>query len=406
MPEICFDELWHYFWLGVCMTKNKGIEKYCIITSMGSFTGNFLVLHNKVLNTFGEVDLICCDGRVDLMRALSGNLINIDLPRSPSLIKDIIFLLKLIFLFHKKKYRLVFAATPKVMFLATFAAFVNRVPIRSVVFTGQVWSTKHGLSRFLLKICDRITAKLSTTILIDSPSQKAYLVKNGIINEQQGAVILHGSICGVDLNKFHENRQKRNTLRSKYGFSKNDFIILYLGRLNESKGIKDLALAFERAAEKNKNLKLLVVGNEDGITKREVREILGATQSKAVFCEYTKNPEEFYQISDLLSLPSYREGFGQVIIEAAACGLPAMASDIYGISDALVDNKTGVLHMPGDIIGIENLILDLSENKNKLTTLAVNASTRVKICFSQKKIYPIINGYFLNLLQNASNSSD
>ena len=58
------------------------------------------------------------------------------------------------------------------------------------------------------------------------------------------------------------------------------------------------------------------------------------------------------QAADIFCLPSYREGFGSSIIEAAACGLPAIASRIYGLTDAVKEGETGLLVNPGNVTGL------------------------------------------------------
>jgi glycosyltransferase involved in cell wall biosynthesis len=98
---------------------------------------------------------------------------------------------------------------------------------------------------------------------------------------------------------------------------------------------------------------------------------------------------------DILCLPSYREGFGNVLIEAAAVGLPSVASRIYGITDAVVDGETGLMHEPGDIQGMMRCLSDLLSNPQKCQELGRNGRERVRDVFSAERV----EGLFFEFLQ-------
>lgn len=119
-----------------------------------------------------------------------------------------------------------------------------------------------------------------------------------------------------------------------------------MGRLNPEKGLIDLAHAFARLKEKYKGIHLIVAGpDEDDIGRR----MSGICKEGLHIVGVTYEPERFMSASDVFVLPSYREGFGLSIIEAASVGIPAIGSKIYGITDAIVDGETGLLFEPGDV---------------------------------------------------------
>jgi glycosyltransferase involved in cell wall biosynthesis len=94
----------------------------------------------------------------------------------------------------------------------------------------------------------------------------------------------------------------------------------------------------------------------------------------------------FLNAADIHCLPSYREGFGMTIIEAAAVGVPTIASNIYGIKDTIIDNETGLLHEAGDIDGIYSLMKYLALNPEIRLSLAKSARKRVAEQFSMEQI--------------------
>ncbi|EDM47378.1 putative Capsular polysaccharide biosynthesis glycosyl transferase [Marinobacter algicola DG893] len=118
---------------------------------------------------------------------------------------------------------------------------------------------------------------------------------------------------------------------------------MFVGRVNDEKGVPELISAFRDISGKYPSATLMVVGpDESGMF--EGRAFDTEFGGKLVHVGYTKEPEAYFNAADVVCLPSHREGFGSVLIEAAACGVPSVASDIYGISDAVIDGRTGLLH--------------------------------------------------------------
>jgi glycosyltransferase involved in cell wall biosynthesis len=130
------------------------------------------------------------------------------------------------------------------------------------------------------------------------------------------------------------------------------FVYIFLGRLNKGKGILDLAHAFSMI--EHKKAFLLVVGPDEGEFVSDIKKINADKLDRIRFIGFTRVPERYLAASNVLCLPSYREGFGSVIIEAAAMRVPAIASNIYGISDAIVNNETGLLHEVHDVDAIRD----------------------------------------------------
>ena len=124
----------------------------------------------------------------------------------------------------------------------------------------------------------------------------------------------------------------------KYLISHNTFVFLYLGRINKDKGIKDLLIAFEKISWSHDAM-LIMVGSLEDKTFINVLK-----NQKILYFNHTSKPEHWFSAADILCLPSYREGFGTVIIEAAACGIPSLCSKIYGLKDAINEKKTGFFH--------------------------------------------------------------
>jgi len=99
--------------------------------------------------------------------------------------------------------------------------------------------------------------------------------------------------------------------------------------------------------------------------------------------DFTNEPEKFMQTADLFCLPSYREGFGSAVIEAAACGIPSLASRIYGLTDAVVEGETGWMHEPGNIQDIEAKLEVIMRSKDDISLRGKAARSYVERYFEQ-----------------------
>ena len=216
-------------------------------------------------------------------------------------------------------------------------------------FTGQVWATRTGVARALLRTADQVTAHLATHVLTDSESQRVLLIDQGIVPAAKLAVLAQGSLSGVDLLRFRPDPAARVRVRQGQSIPENAIVFLYLGRMQRDKGVIDLARAFASVAASLPNVHLLLVGPDEGHLITEIRLAAGACSERLHTLGFSNRPEEFLAAADVLCLPSYREGFPKVLLEAAAAGIPAIGSRIYGITDALVEGETGWLFPAGNV---------------------------------------------------------
>ena len=153
---------------------------------------------------------------------------------------------------------------------------------------------------------------------------------------------------------------------------------MYLGRINKDKGIIDLIHAF-RKIEKNQDILLIFVGK---IEDKKLVNILNSNV-KILYFDFTPNPENWFSLADILCIPSYREGFGTVVIEAASCGIPSLCSNIYGLKDAIIENKTGFFHYAGSVNDLKKKMIYIINNKKLVRKLGLSAKKRVLKDFEQ-----------------------
>ncbi len=359
------------------MANRKSI---CFVATVEFAVSAFLLSHLKELSKYYDLTVIVNLKNPNFLidKKLDIKLVNINFSRKINIISDLLSLVQLAYLFLIKKYDAVHSITPKAGLLAMIASFLTFTPVRVHCFTGQVWSTKSGLSRLFLKLIDKIIGNLSTQNIVDSKSQYDFLVKENVLNKDKALVFGSGSVSGVDLLKFKPNTKVKSSLRKKLKISPSSFVFVFLGRLNSDKGIHDLINAFILTDLKSAYL-LLVGPDEENISSK-----FKGNQSNIIFSGLISSPQDFLAVSDVLCLPSYREGFGNVVIEAAATGVPSIVSNIYGLSDAIVLNKTGLAHKPHDVQEITKLMKSLFNNRKLVMDLGEAAKKRAISEFDSK----------------------
>jgi len=344
----------------------------------------FMLGHVRALSRHCKVSIAVNSATHDLKNIddLHVNLFHIPLEREISPFKDLRALLALFLLFRAEKFDVIHSISPKAGLLSMIAGFMARVPHRIHIFTGQVWVTRKGIGRSLLKMLDRLTAMLATNVLVDSPSQREFLLSEKIVTEEKSESLAQGSVGGVDSRLFSLNLGLRKKIRSEIGATEKSIVFLFLGRLNRDKGVLDLAHAFSTVASDYSEAHLMIVGPDEGGMGSEIERICSTVVQRLHFVSYTDKPEIYISASDVFCLPSYREGFGNVIIEAASVGIPAIGSDIYGIRDAISSGETGLLHKPGDIQDISEKMTLLLKNPNVKKEMGKAAQKRAVNCFS------------------------
>ena len=356
--------------------------KIVLIANTSNFFNVFMLNHIKQLSK--KYDLfICCKDADKLKEKIPSNvsLININFKRDISLFHDIAAFFITLFFFLKKRPNLSISFTPKIGFMVALASFVARTPNRIHWFTGQIWAKKKGFTRMFYKLIDRLIFSLSHNVLIDSFSQRNFLIMEKIVSSNKSTVLHKGSVGGVDVLKFKFNKQKRIRLRKQYSISQNTFVFLYLGRVNKDKGIVELIEAFQKI-KKNLDILLIFVGT---IEDAKLTHLL-KNKKKILYFKYTNNPEDWFSTADILCLPSHREGFGTVVIEAASCAIPTLCSNIYGLHDAVIDNKTGFFHEVGSIDDIKKKMLYIIKNKKLVKGYGISARKKILTDFEQSVI--------------------
>jgi glycosyltransferase involved in cell wall biosynthesis len=381
-------------------------KRICIVVAAELTVRAFLLDHLRALSAGHDVTVVAnFDDMALLERAhISAEAVRVPIERKISIVRDTGALLRLFRLFRSRRFDAIHTITPKAGLLGMIAGALAGVPVRTHTFTGQTWATAAGPSRMLLKTVDRVLAAFATGLLADSASQRDFLVAEGIVGAGRIGVLGPGSISGVDLGRFRPDEEARAAVRAELHVPAGAFVFLFIGRLNTDKGVLELAEAFARLARGTPGTHLLVVGPDEEQMRPRMEVILGAMAARTAFVEFTPRPERFMAAADVLCLPSYREGFGSVIIEAAAVGVPAIASRIYGVVDAIEDGETGLFHDPRDVDGLVAAMERLVGDPALVKKLADGARARAAAEFSKERITREMVGFYSTALRRGTNS--
>jgi glycosyltransferase involved in cell wall biosynthesis len=288
--------------------------------------------------------------------------------------------------FRRERFDIIHSVTPKAGLLAMLAGRLAGIPVRIHIFTGQVWATRTGFSRWLLKAMDRMLAASATHLLADSASQRQFLIDQKVVPAERIAVLGKGSISGVDVQRFAPDSGARAEVRGSLGVADDDVLFLFLGRLNRDKGVLDLAQAFALVAKDHSQARLLVVGPDEAGMAASMQAICRDFPDRVRFVSYTDMPQRYMAAADVFCLPSYREGFGSVIIEAAATGIPAIGSDIYGITDAIERDRTGLLFPAGDIQALAKAMTHMLDDPARRREMGDEALSRARRDFDARQV--------------------
>lgn len=301
--------------------------------------------------------------------------------------------------FRKMKFDAVHSVTPKAGLITALAGKLAGIKHRTHIFTGQVWATKTGKMRTLLKSIDKLIVGLDNHILVDGEAQRQFLIKEGVLSENNSGVLGAGSICGANTERFTPSEDVRKQQRKELNIPEDAVVYSFMGRLNRDKGIYELLGSFNAIAPDYPNAYLLIFGSDE---ENCMSDLSGYVNIKpGVNFQYygkTSTPELSLQASDVFCLPSYREGFGMSVVEASCLGIPVICSDAYALADTMVDNETGLRCKVKDFDTLEKAMVYFYNHPEERKRMGENGRKRVLELFPGEKIVQAWKDYYQDML--------
>lgn len=319
---------------------------------------------------------------------------SLNLVRAISPLHDIVAILKFSRYLRQERVEIVHSVSPKAGLVSMLAGALGRVPIRIHTHTGQIWATRTGFMRFLLRSIDWIVSTAATHVYCDSDSQRKLLIREGVVKSDRISVIGDGSIGGVNLEKFDPNKfdhTVKDSFLEENKIDKQSIVIGFVGRVVVDKGINELVSVFASLSEKY-NIALLIIGPAEIVRDQLPESTLDIIQhsQRIVHTGYVDDPERYLAICDIFCLPSYREGFGSVVIEAGAMGVPVVATRISGLVDAVDDDNSGILVEPRNKESLYTALELLVTNSKLREKLGRQGQVRANELFSADRVNSLV----------------
>lgn len=311
---------------------------------------------------------------------------------------DIVSLVRLCWLLRRLRPDLTEFSTPKAGLLGTLAAMLCGVPQRIYMLRGLKLEGTTGFKQRILLLAERLTAACAHSVLCNSPSLRAEALALGIAPESKLHLLGDGSSNGVDVERFSPGM---SSVRERLGIPTEAPVIGFVGRLTRDKGIPELLKAFDQILAVAPTARLLLVGwfdkAEDALGKGLRSRIERDPQIH--FTGFVQDTSTYYKAMDVMVLPTYREGFPNVVLEAAATGIPVVTTLCTGSRDSVLPEVTGLLIPPGYPEAISEAVLKLLHNPEMRRRMGVAARTWIVEHFQDRRVLALANSYYKSLLE-------
>ena len=372
-------------------------KKVCLVAATPLTFHLFMGQHLNNLAEWADVTIVYNQNYHKDVQPIKGfcKIKHIEIVRHISIFRDLIAFGEIIFFFKKEKFDAVITLVPKAGLLGSLAGKLCGIKTRIHIFQGEVWFSRSGIIRSILKNADKIVAAMGSHLLAVSESQSKFLVEQKICKHEELRMLGHGSISGVDTKRFSPNDQLRLEIRQKFEISNYECVILFVGRIVKEKGLVELVGAFNDLWPKHKGLTLMLIGPDDEGLASDLRNIVKTeNRNRLVFCGLSNSPEKYMAAADIFCLPSYREGFGMAALEASACGLPVVGTQIHGLSDAVINNETGILVSVANQFELGNALSTLTQNPKLRRRFGSAGRKRAIINFEHQKVIETYSNFF------------
>ena len=383
------------------------MKKICFITTISATLKVFVIDTATYLYENGEYDFtFICDTDEEFAGTLPYyfNYIPVSMKRGIS-ISGIGAILKMLSLFKKEKFDMVQYSTPNASFYASIAAKLAGVPVRLYCQWGIVYVGFSGLKRKVFKAIEKIVCFFSTWIEPDSFGNLSFSRLEGLYTEQKSSVVWNGSASGVNLKKFDilYKDKWRKEIRSKYDIADTIFVMGFVGRITRDKGVNELFVACNEFFEEHPNSALMLLGDkEKSETIDDEFYQWSIAEQRVIYCGITNEVEKYLSAMDVFILPSYREGFGSVVIEAEAMGVPVIVTDIPGPTGAMLNGETGLVVKKADVESLKKAMIFLMKDSKKRQEMGKKGHSFVNDNFDSLKLIEYILQDRNRLLENSS----
>ena len=294
----------------------------------------------------------------------------IPLTRTISPFHDLRCLYQMVRFFKREKPDIVHTHTPKAGIIGMLAAYMARVPVKMHTVAGLPLMEAKGFKRRLLMAVEKITYRCADWVYPNAQGLLSFIKENQMCSSSKIKILGKGSSNGIDTAFFDPIQMPKaetNTLKANLEIAPQDFVFSFVGRLVGDKGVNELVEAFVLLSEQYPNIKLLLVGPEekalDPLNRETTQHI--STHPSIISVGYQNDIRPYLAVSDCFVFPSYREGFPNVVLQAAAMEVPCIVSNINGCNEIIQDQKNGWWVPPKSVTPLVQTMEDALTNSAK-----------------------------------------
>jgi len=327
----------------------------------------------------------------------------VEMAREISPLRDLVSFWGLVRVMRRLRPAITNVATPKAGLLGGVAAWLCGVPCRYYTLLGLRCETTMGLKREVLIAAERIACACAHRVICVSESMRQKAIELGLVEASRTVVLASGSYNGTEPERFApttEALRRGGQMREKLGIPANAPVVGFVGRLTKDKGINELVKAYCELRKEMAELRLLLVGEmEEGDPLTARTRWLLENEPGIVRTGFVEDPADYYHLLDVFAFPTYREGFGNVALEANAAGKPVVAAGATGVVDAVVDGVTGLLVPVGDARALAGALKKVIEDPGMAAALGSAGRERVVRQFWRERVWEALEQQYAGMLE-------
>lgn len=351
----------------------------------------FMSAHYEIIGVGSAGDVVQGKSTIETLAETEGiRVVPIEMTRKITPFLDLIAVYQLYKLFKREKPFIVHSHTPKAGLLSMLAARMAKVPHRLHTVAGLPLVEAVGIKRRLLNFIEKITYACATMVYPNSAGLKDIIINNEFTDEEKLKIIGKGSSNGIDTAYFAPSKyteSERIKLRAKFGIDSSSFVYIFLGRIVKDKGINELVKAFTNIQKEYNEVILLIVGyfNEAtaALLPETVQEI--KTNKGIQLIGWQQDVRPYLAIADVLTFPSYREGFPNTVLQASAMQVPSIVSDINGCNEIIQEGVNGLVIPVKNTEALQEAMQRLRDDAAYYKVLVENS--RHTICQNYERRY-------------------
>lgn len=346
-----------------------------------------------------RVTLVASPGALLARTAAQQGVESIAIPihRGIAPLADLVSLARLCQLLYRLKPDMTEFSTPKAGLLGSIAAMLCGVPARVYFLRGLKLESCTGIKRRMLLAAERLASACSHTVLCNSDSLRYEAIALRVAPASKLRLLGCGSSNGVDVERFQPGP---SDLRERLGLAPDAPVIGFVGRLTCDKGLPELIEAFDAILVAKPEAHLLLVGwfdaSEDALGSDLRSRIKNNPHIHTT--GFVADTAPYYRVMDVMVLPTWREGFPNVVLEAAATGIPVVTTLSTGSRDAVLPEVTGLLIPPGYPVAIRESVLKLLRNPERRRRMGAAARCWVLEHYVNGQVLGLTVRYYQGLL--------